>query len=92
MTRDTAWRKVPDRVIVVSGGAATEESVTGVVYHPAGTHRSIIRTDTGAIEVQTAKGARWYGCDAARIGADLRMYVSGCDTRDEVRMGWEVTP
>ena len=61
------------------------------VYPPNGApENSPIRRDMTTVEFQTAGGSRWYGCERAYINSELRLVVVGTDTRDEVRMKWQV--
>jgi hypothetical protein len=86
---DMMPRYAPDRVIIAQ--AMKLLPVLSYVFHPAGSHASSpIKNEMGALELITAKGSRWYGCERAYINSELRMVVIGTPRRDEVRMKWEV--
>jgi hypothetical protein len=88
--RDTKHRYAPSTVVC---GMRVDVHVQQYKYHPPGTHaHSPIVDTTGALELVTELGSRWYGCDRAYINAELRMVVIGFDARDEVRAKWTVVP
>ena len=90
---DHTPRYAPDRVLVLDGGRAYDCPVTRAIAHPPGTHPgSCIKAELTAVELQTAKGSRWYGFERAYINSELRLVVEGFDRRDEVRAKWALVP
>lgn len=86
---DHTPRYVPDQVMTIHLGMDAVKRVTG---YPPGQHPDkcpIIKT-VSVIKVETVRGGmRWYDCDSFRINAELRMVITGTNSRDTVRMRWE---
>ena len=93
---DVTPRYAPDRVVVLDRvrDRAYTAPVDRAIFHPIGAHpdKCPIRSDVGVLQLVTAHGSRWYGCDRAYINSELRMIVIGCDSRDEVRAKWTIVP
>lgn len=89
-TIDRVPRYAPSHVIIAH--AMKLLPVLRYIAHPAGTHPANcpIKSEMVALELVTAKGSRWYGCERAYINSELRMVCIGFDSRDEVRRKWDV--
>jgi hypothetical protein len=91
---DITPRYVPDTMLLFSRvtGNPVRTAVTGSVFHPAGTapKECAIRIDCNALEVRTAHGSRWYGCQKAYINSELRMVVVGFPAGFEEMAAWKV--
>ena len=76
----------------VACGGKNLVSVLKSIFHPKGLapNRCPIITGIGVLELQTENGSRWYGCQEAYINSELKMVVIGCNSRDEIRMGWQI--
>ena len=87
---DTTPRYIPDRVMIVSPGFMGAVRVHSARAHPPNAHPAEcpIRADVTALELVTAYGSRWYGCERAWINSELRMCVSGFDERFEEMRAW----
>lgn len=95
---DMTPRYAPSTVLIsnwrtdAKGPAGWYAPVLQYIFHPAGTHHGPLKPDWAALQLVTAKGDRWYGCQSAYINSELRMVVVGTPARDEVRMKWDVVP
>ena len=89
---DREPRYVPDRIAGFSGRHIVHARVTGSVFHPPGAHDGPIRKDTGALEVKTAEGSRWFGVESAYINSELRMVAVGFPAAFEEMSHWQKMP
>jgi hypothetical protein len=78
-----APRKVVCKMTMV---AVLSYHVYPVGQHPEGCP---LTEDCVALELRTARGSRWYGCENAWINSKLRMVVVGFSANDEVRRTWK---
>lgn len=92
MELDQTPRYTPKTVTYVRDGQGSRLPVLNVIFHPPGTHKGIIRPDIGALELKTARGSRWYGCENAYINSELRMIVVGFPRGFEEMAHWEKVP
>lgn len=87
---DRIERYAPETVMTVRGGM---RPVLRWIAHPPGERAGCpIAPEWTALECVTDAGSRWYGCERAWIGSDLRMHVVGFPERDEVRRKWAIVP
>lgn len=89
---DMTPRYAPTTVFIVNGEDIVHLPVIQSIAHPPGNHpeNCPISKSMTVLELKTAHGSRWYGCDHAYINSELRMVVVGTNKRDEVRMKWPV--
>lgn len=84
-------RIVPETIQTLTHGV---RPVVRVVAHPPSAHRPgcPIKAELTAVQVIPDIGpSRWYGCDKAWIGSDLRMHVFGFDGRFSELRNWPST-
>ncbi len=89
---DMTPRYAPSSVLVIGNNGARTLPVEQYIVHSPFNHPAgcPIVEDCTVLELRTADGSRWYGCDSAYINSELRMIVVGTNSRDEIRMKWEV--
>src|SRR5206468_12138826 len=88
--RDETPRYAPDKVMVVNGSRHGYAPVVAYRAHPPNAHPigCPLVSDCTALELITASGSRWYGCDRAWINSELRMAVQGFPARFEEIATW----
>ena len=89
---DRIPRYVPDRIAGFSGPFIVHAKVLRTAFHPAGTHKSPIMAESGALEIVTASGTRWFGVEKAYINSTLRMVAVGFPAAFEEMAKWEKVP